>query len=163
MQVSHDSIHRSAMIRPSQDYRPPTSVSSSFSSSVAEPHTSSISLSLLLDVCTRQSRHASEWRKVKERGSLQLFKKKRSRRGRTDDAESSLSSSSVGSSVSNSPSSFVIHGVHTIEGFSISEVQTMFSSSATSEFRATMKLLHGSTFIDGAVLSSSQDTGKRSS
>lgn len=116
-----------------------------------------------LDECTR-ARAADEWKKIKEKGALQLFQKKRVKRPRTDGTESDSSvvsatsnCSSLGSSstLALAPPVFTYHGVQTLEGCSLRDIESLLCVRQTSDFRATMKLLHGNDFVDGAILSSS--------
>ncbi|EQC34676.1 hypothetical protein SDRG_07994 [Saprolegnia diclina VS20] len=116
-----------------------------------------------LDECTR-ARAADEWKKIKEKGALQLFQKKRVKRQRVDGTESDSSMvsatsncSSLGSSstLALAPPVFTYHGVTTLEGCSLHDIQSLLCVRQTSDFRATMKLLHGNDFVDGAILSSS--------
>ncbi|OQR81021.1 hypothetical protein ACHHYP_16840 [Achlya hypogyna] len=120
-----------------------------------------------LDECTRQQRATDDWKKIKDKGTLQLFKHKRVKRPRADGTESDssaisassvCSTSSFGSSSSSlalAPPVFTFHGVNNVEGASLADIQSFLCVRQTSDFRAMMKLLHGNDFVDGAILSSS--------
>ncbi|OQR92730.1 hypothetical protein THRCLA_08621 [Thraustotheca clavata] len=105
-------------------------------------------LNYYLDACTKQQRRREDWKLIKTKGDLQVFRKCKHKKHFSNGAKTDPLTN-----LHNTPINFVLHGINNVEGCTLHEIQNVLCARLTVDFRAMMKLLHGNDFLDGAILS----------